>query len=44
MKQKFGNTAGTIVHTVFYSVVPIVAGIFFFSLFRAARDFHCLSD
>jgi hypothetical protein len=29
MKQKFGTTAGTAIHTVAYSVVPIIAGIAF---------------
>jgi len=29
MKQKFGATAGTVIHTVAYSVVPIIAGIMF---------------
>lgn len=29
MKQTFGDTAGTIIHTVAYSVVPVVAGIIF---------------
>lgn len=29
MKQKFGDTAGTVIHTIAYSVVPIIAGIIF---------------
>ncbi len=29
MKQKFGATAGTVIHTVAYSVVPIITGIVF---------------
>jgi len=29
MKRKFGATAGTVIHTVAYSLIPIVAGIVF---------------
>jgi len=29
MKQSLGDTPGTIVHTVAYSVIPIAAGIIF---------------
>lgn len=29
MKQRFGATAGPIIHVVAYSVMPIVAGIIF---------------
>jgi hypothetical protein len=29
MKSKFGNKAGIIIHTISYSLIPIVAGIVF---------------
>ena len=32
MRQQFGDIAGTIIHTVAYSVLPIVAGIIFIIL------------
>ncbi len=32
MRKQFGDTAGTVVHTVAYSVLPIVAGITFIIL------------
>ncbi len=32
MRNQFGDTAGTVIHTVAYSVLPIVAGIIFIIL------------
>ena len=29
MKKMWGNTAGTVVHVIAYTVIPIVAGIIF---------------
>ena len=32
MKEKFGETAGAAIHTISYTVIPIIAGIVFILL------------
>ena len=39
MKQRFGATAGSLIHFVFYVIVPVVAGVVFIAAGLSGESF-----